>query len=241
MNPSARVLVVTETVDDYAVALAVAIAGHSLASWAPVLREPGESAPIQARTVDLHSEILTDRLFSREIWRIYQRLWYRWQSPRDFVTPMQWYLAALAGRSGSGSEHISETVDAWLQEQAALSLVQRAGHVREILGVNSDAELVGTYGCFDGALAVVAYAAIREQPFLWCQTASDFAHAVLAEAGGVTVGLPSRLPKAADRDKSLTVGEHIKHLPAATPAALTLIAASVKELVEQATQVEVGV
>lgn len=241
MNPSARTLVVTDTVDDYAVVLAVAIAGRSLASWAPVLREPGESAPIQAQTVDLHSEILTGRLFSREIWCTYQRLWYRWQSPRDFVMPMQWYHAALAGRSGSGSEYISATVDAWLQENAALPSAERVGHVREILGVADDAELVGTYGRFDGAFAVASYAAIRERPFLWCQTASELAHAVLTEAGGVTVGLPSRLPKAADRGRSLTAGEYIKHLPEATPAALTLIAAGVQERVEHAGNVKVGV
>lgn len=103
-------LVAVDGPDDYAVALAVAVAREALGEWVPVLG---------AGDTELHAELETGRLFPPETWRTYQQLWYRWQAPHDSVSPRQWYLAALAGRTCDTAEEISETVDRWLAQPVA--------------------------------------------------------------------------------------------------------------------------
>lgn len=224
--PPAPLLVVAETLDDYAVSLGTASAGRALRDWTPVLVPPGESLPEGVETVPLHGEIVSERLFARDTWRAYQRLWYRWLAPRDFVAPMRWYLAGLAGRSGVAVDHISERTDLWLQEQSALSPVDRVAHVRALLETGADAGLVGGSGRPESSLAAVAYAAVREWPFVWLPTADELAEAVDAETGAVMVSLPSGLPEGAAG--LLAIGPEVRRLPDSTMAELSRLAARVE-------------
>lgn len=178
-----RRLLLAETVDDYAIAVGVAIADGALGEWAPVLRADGGDAPAGASS--LHEAVVAGNPFAPERWRELEELWFRWQAPRDHVSPMRWYFAALAAAElPPGGEEAAELVDRWLQEQDASSPAERAAHVRAILGVDGTAPLVA--GCGDplDALVGIAHAAVRGRPFVWLPDAAAVAEALAAEGGG---------------------------------------------------------
>ena len=168
-------------VDDYAVALAIAVARRTLDRWVPVLAEDADALPHAAGT-DLHGEVAAGRLFPAEAWRTYQQLWYRWRAPHDMVSPMQWYFAALAGRVHASAEEISETADGWLQEHEAMAPEMRADHVRAVLGVGSEAPLLAGFGDLPAALRALATAATQERPFAWLNDAREVEEAIRADA-----------------------------------------------------------
>ncbi|HEV3001884.1 MAG TPA: hypothetical protein VGW75_14175 [Solirubrobacteraceae bacterium] len=185
-----RRLLVAETVDDYAVALAAAVADGALGRWAPVLG--GVPVPGAA---SLHEAVVAGEPIAPERWRELSELWYRWQAPRDHVSPMRWYFSALAAAAGlaPGGEEAAELVDRWLQEQEAAAPAERAARVRAILGVDGTAPLVA--GCGDplDALAGIAHAAVRGRPFVWFPDAGALAEALAAEGRGEAfVAAPSR-------------------------------------------------
>jgi hypothetical protein len=183
-----RRLVVADSVDDYAIALAIAIADEALERWAPALRFGREPSG-----VSLHREVIFNRLFSRERWRTFQELWYRWRSPRDYVSPMQWYLAALDGRIHGDARAISAAVDGWMQEHSAREIGERAEHIRTLIGAGREARVIAACGEPACALPAIAGAAVSELPFVWCERADELdqltAHAhVWAIVGGPGFG-----------------------------------------------------
>jgi hypothetical protein len=182
-------LVAAETLADYAAALACCIAGDRRCEWAPIAC----SGTAPAGSVPLHGEVAAGHLFNLETWSVYERLWYRWLAPRDFVPPTSWLFAAIAGRSGGGAEHISASVDRWLQELSARPLAERGAGLRGLADCDQDAAPVLACGDPKDAIAIVAFAALRARPFLEAASPSELQEFAAASPGSVAIWAPDRI------------------------------------------------
>lgn len=181
-----------DIVEDYAPAVALALRQRQQESlrWLPVLLPSGSRLPqLQMRTNSLHSHVGMNELVPTADWVAFQKLWFRWQAPRDHVPPMRWYLTA-AWPSSSPPTDLAAVVDQCLQQLAALPPHARADHIRATLQLDKTHGSVIGWGDWQWALPAMLHASLMGKPFLWCESKDELVEAATHESGPLTIAIP---------------------------------------------------
>src|SRR5438067_3407616 len=126
-----------------------------------------------------------------EDWIDLQRLWHRWHAPRDFVSPMRWYLtAAWPDRRRLGA--LAEPVDACLQELDLAPPAARIGLVADALGLSRRSGAVLAHGSPVWALPAMLHASLEGRVFIWFEHWTDLLRAVADNPDSAVICVPLR-------------------------------------------------
>lgn len=187
--PPVQVLT-ADGVDDYAVAVALALRHGRELGWLPVLRPPGSRLPEPPFAVaSLHQRLALGLGLDRAEWTDFQRLWYRWHAPLDRVPPMRWHLTAAWPERRRPAELAAE-VDGCLQELALTPPGQRAGFLSGVLGPGAGTGVLLGCGESTWALPAMLHAALTSRRFVWFESAQELLEAVGAGDGEPLVAVP---------------------------------------------------
>lgn len=187
---AAPLLVVAETLADYATASAVVIRHRGDAGWLPVLRPFGSRLPdLGLPTTSLHGHVARGDLFDGDDFHRFQMLWHRWQAPRDEVPPMRWYLTAAWPASGPPAS-LHAAVDHAAEQLLALPPAERAVAQAEILGLPAPTGAVLGWGAADWAVPAMLHATLTGRPFLWFEREDELVEAAGADLPELTVAVP---------------------------------------------------
>ena len=173
-------LLTAEVVEDYGVAVALALRGHG-PGWLPVLR-PADSrlAPLPFPGDSVHDEVGAGTALDAAGWAAFQRLWYRWHTPHDRLPVMRWYLTAAWPAAGEPPAALAEPVDACLQELALTPPADRPGLLAGTLGRGDPVRPLLGWGDPHWALPAMLHACLTGRQFVWFDEREELLAAVRA-------------------------------------------------------------
>jgi hypothetical protein len=190
-EPSWRLLL-AEVVEDYAVAVALALRRGGEAGWLPVL-QPVDSrlGPLPFTGDAVHDRLEADPGIDVGEWTAFQRLWYRWHAPSDHLPVMRWYLTAAWPAAGRPPAALSEPVDGCLQELELTPPAERARRLAETLGRGDPDRPVMGWGDPHWALPAMLHACLTGRQFVWFDERADLLAAVAEGDARPLIAVPS--------------------------------------------------
>jgi hypothetical protein len=183
-------LLAADNLEDYAVAVALALRRRGAPAFLPVLASRQSRLPdLPFPSQPLHEQVAGGGLLAGRDWRSFQVLWHRWLAPRDMVPPMRWYLTA-SWPSSDPPEQLGEAVDGCLQELRETPPAERPAAVAQALGLPPPAGVVAGLGRCEPLLPAMLHASLAGKPFVWLEDASELLELARSPIEWLTISTP---------------------------------------------------